>query len=188
LRKSPFDVVVSHAQCVVFGVGYRRRIVLIVTLVVPGDFARQARELLRRFRVGQLADRLVLETAHARARFLATGRGGSASVNSRFAAARASSVTIAPESVRAISSILSPSSSSATRVASPNRVMRKWRDARAATWGECVTRSTWVLRARRCNLSPTAAATAPPTPRSTSSKTRTAGGLASARATFKASA
>ena len=50
--------------------------------------------------------------------------------------------------------------------------MRQCDRPRAATCGECVTTSTWRSRASRASRSPTAAAVAPPTPLSTSSKIR----------------
>src|SRR5437868_1665906 len=133
LEEASIDFVVASAQGVVFGIRNRRRVLLVVALVVLPDFAGQPRELLLRLDIGQLSDRLVLETTHARARFLGVSPKVSASASSRRAAPRASSVTLVPESIRAISSRRSRWSSSATRVASPARVIRKCRDARAAT-------------------------------------------------------
>ena len=54
---------------------------------------------------------------------------------------------------------------------------RIWRSgggssARAATWGACVTAMTWTRSASRASRWPMASETAPPTPVSTSSKTR----------------
>jgi hypothetical protein len=58
--------------------------------------------------------------------------------------------------------------------------------ARAATWGEWVTTSTCESRARRARRSPIALATAPPTPRSISSKIIVEAVPASASATLRA--
>ena len=56
----------------------------------------------------------------------------------------------------------------------------------AATCGECVTTSTWPPCARSCSLRPTAAAVAPPTPRSISSKIIVSPGVWPVRQTFSA--
>ena len=74
LGKRGFDLVVAPAQRVVFGVGDRRRVVLVVAPVVLGDLLREALELLLGFGFGELAAaRLVFDSAHARARFFGAG-------------------------------------------------------------------------------------------------------------------
>ena len=181
-RKARFDLGVAAAQRVVVGIGNLRRVFLIIAPVVLGDFVGEPVELLFRFGGGEFIDGFLSCALCA----IFCGRG-CASASRRRAAARASSVMAAPDSMRAISSMRASSSSNSTRVRSPLREMRKWRAARAATCGEWVTSSTCVVRASRCSRSPTASATAPPTPRSTSSNTSAAGGLISASATFSAS-
>ena len=64
--------------------------------------------------------------------------------------------------------------------------IRNWRSARAATCGLCVTTSSCALPDRRASRSPIADATAPPTPRSISSKIIVRAPAASASATLSA--
>src|SRR5829696_2176224 len=83
-----------------------------------------------------------------------------AASNNRAACARASSVTAAPDNIRAISSRRSSLSRRRTVVLVPSAPcvfsMRKWWVARAATCGECVTTSTWDCFASRARRSPIA--------------------------------
>ncbi|BAB48892.1 mlr1540 [Mesorhizobium japonicum MAFF 303099] len=106
------------------------------------------------------------------------------------AAARASSVIVAPASMRAISSCRAGLSISAMPVATrsvlPDFEIRKCVAARAATCGAWVTDSTCTRFDRRASLWPMASATAPPTPVSISSKTSVGAEPRSASATFSA--
>ena len=116
--KAFFDFVVAQAQRVIFGVGDGRRVVLVIALVVRRDLLGEARQLALRFLLAQLVRRLCpSKLAHARARFFGVFCAW-ASRTRRRAAARASSVTAAPDSIRAISSTRSSGESWSTRVAS----------------------------------------------------------------------
>ena len=79
---------------------------------------------------------------------------------------RTSSVICSPASMRAISSTRASAPSGSVPLMAPDSVavlaIRIWLSPFAATCGECMTTSVWVVRPSRAN-SPTAAATAPPT-------------------------
>src|SRR5260221_4632387 len=66
LGEASLDFVVASAQGVVFGIGNRRRVLLVVALVVLRDFAGEARELLLRLDVGQLSRLLVRDNRSSR--------------------------------------------------------------------------------------------------------------------------
>ncbi len=97
---------VAPPQRVVFRVGNRRRVLLVISAVVLGDGLGQALELFPGLRRRQLRDR----------RRLGAARHGRAPAIRLAAAARASAVTALPDSMRAISSRRSSAVSSSTRV------------------------------------------------------------------------
>ena len=102
-----FDGLVAAPQRVVFGIAQLRRGAGVVELVVAPDFLRQTRQLaLRRIARERLRRRGVVAHSVPRASRLS-------------AAARASSVTFAPESIRAISSRRWSSVSNRTRAVAP---------------------------------------------------------------------
>ena len=112
--KARFDLGIAPAQRVIVGIADRRRVFAVIAPVVLGDLVRQAVELLLRFGRGELVDRLsVLMPA-----CVPSSAARAASAISRLAAARASSVTAAPDSMRAISSSRASSSSSSIVVLS----------------------------------------------------------------------
>src|SRR5579871_2421651 len=117
-RKARLDLGIAPAQGVILGIADLRCILQIIKPVMLRDFLRQTVEFLLSFRRGQLIDRL-----HALLR--AFFGGAEASAISLLAAARASLVTLAPDSMRAISSSRDSSSSSSMRVLSFRREMRK---------------------------------------------------------------
>src|SRR6185437_1823432 len=178
-REARLDLGIAPAQGIIVRIGNIGCVLAMISAIGLGDLFRQAVE----FFLGLGRDQFV-DGFHARLRCFLVGVAASAI--SRLAAARASLVTLAPDSMRAISSSRASSSSNSIFVLSLAREMRKCRAARAATCGECVTSSTCVVSARRCRRSPTASATAPPTPRSTSSNTMAAGEETWASATFSA--
>src|SRR5205085_5793983 len=99
---------VALAQRVVFGVGDLRRILGVVAPVVMRDFGSEAGEFGLRLLFGQELDRTVGETDHV-------SHAPPPAIRLA-AAARASAVTILPDSMRAISSCRVSGSSSSTRV------------------------------------------------------------------------
>ena len=99
MGKCRFQHLVTAAQRIVFGVGNRRIIFLIVASVVGSDFNRQQLQL----RLLRLGHRDI-------------GRHCAISAIRLSAAARASSVILAPASMRAISSRRSSSDNSITAV------------------------------------------------------------------------
>ena len=137
IGKACLERVVAPAQRVVFGVAHLGRVAAMIAFVVMGDFTRQPLEFRRR-RVGRQLGR-VLRAGH-----------GAVPVIRLSAAARASSVTVMPASMRAISSRRLSRSSSSTIVLisrldrSPVSRFRTRQCAppRAATCGEWVTTST----------------------------------------------
>src|SRR6185295_3374011 len=118
--------------------------------------------------------------------------GVQAPASNRSAAARASLVTLAPASMRAISSrrALAVSMSTEAMVSPSESALetRSWSAAAAATCGECVMARTCRSCPSRARRSPMAAATAPPTPASASSNTSVPAGEAPARQTLTANA
>src|SRR5262249_36274232 len=111
-RKLRLDRAVAPLQGVVVAVRNRRRVLGVIALVVARNLARKPLQLLRGLGLGHLGDRRRL--AHvARRRF---GAPSLAPLIKRSAAARASSVTLAPASMRAISSRRPPASNVSTRV------------------------------------------------------------------------
>ena len=98
LGKTSLDRLVALDQSVIGRVGYLRRILLIIELAVMSDPGREIGKGGLRLRLGQLVDWLfrccLLRLLHA----------PPPAAISRSAAARASSLTVAPESMRAISS------------------------------------------------------------------------------------
>ena len=99
--KCRFQHLVTATQRIVFGVGDRRVIFLIVAGVVGSDFGRQPLQFRGHFGFGQFRD---------------IGRHCAISAIRLSAAARASSVILAPASMRAISSRRSSSDNSITAV------------------------------------------------------------------------
>ena len=100
-------VVIAPAQRVVFGVRNLGRVLLVIEPVVMRDFPGQAFQLRLRLGFGQLLDGVFSPGFPAHA---------SAPAMSEAAAARASAVTAAPDSMRAISSRRASAESSSTRV------------------------------------------------------------------------
>ena len=96
LREAGFNGEVALAGDIIFGIGQDRRVFLIIGGVSFSDNGREAREFSGRLVRCQILDRCCL--AHAPS-------------NNLPAAARASAVTSAPDSIRAISSCLLLSSS-----------------------------------------------------------------------------
>src|SRR6185312_10500601 len=117
------DGAVAAAKRVIVRIADDGRIFAMVSAVMLGNLSRQAVEFLFRLGGGKFFDGLV-HADLARLRALA---GRAASATSRLAAARASAVMLAPDNMRAISSIRASSSRSAMRVLSPTREMRKCR-------------------------------------------------------------
>src|SRR3954471_4839066 len=102
LWKARLDSPIALAQSVVFGIRNGRCIVEIIAAIVRGDFAGEPFEFRGGFRFRKRVHRLLRWTFHARLRSFFGG--GAASSSRRRAAARASSVTAAPDNIRAISS------------------------------------------------------------------------------------
>src|SRR5690348_5158246 len=137
IGKARFDRRVAAAQGVVIGVGNLRRVVLVIEFVVSRDFRGQTLQLRLGFGLAELVDRGLARwrAAHARAPAI-----------NEAAAARASAVIDAPDSMRAISSRRASADSSSTRVdvfcAAWLFSTRQWCAPRAATCGEWVTTRT----------------------------------------------
>src|SRR5579872_5499676 len=97
--KALLDRVVAPPKSIIFGVRKLRRIFLVIQPVIFSDVPCQAREFGLRLLLRQQVHRFVGGLAHARAR-LRCGATALASARRRRAAARASSVTFAPDSMR----------------------------------------------------------------------------------------
>ena len=107
LRKARLDRIVAPAQLVIGGVADLGRILGVIQLVVMRDLGGEA---------GQFALRLLLGQQFDRTRRDLRGCHGRAPAIRLAAAARASAVTMLPDSMRAISSCRVSASSSSTRV------------------------------------------------------------------------
>ena len=109
LGEASLDCPVAADERVEIRVGNLRRVLLVVECVVMADLPGQARKLCLGFCLGQLVDGLL--------------RGGRQDANlapsRRSAAARASSLIVVPESMRAISSRRAAASSSPAWVRLP---------------------------------------------------------------------
>src|SRR2546423_15202441 len=103
-RKACLDLGIAAAQGIIGGVADFRRVLQLIVPVMLGDLFRQAVELLLGLGRGELVDRL-----HTHARLRAFFGGLAASAIRRLAAARASSVTLAPARMPATSSRRAPS-------------------------------------------------------------------------------
>ena len=101
--KARLNIQIALAQRVIFGIGDDGCIVLIIGGIMGGNLTGQRVKLVGRLGAGQIGDRL--SAAHL----------ASASSNLP-AAARASDVTFAPDSIRATSSRRASASSGFTRV------------------------------------------------------------------------
>src|SRR5262249_42831031 len=119
LGKARLDVLVPTSELVVLRVRDDRRVPLVVELVVLGDLLAEGAMLLIGFDERQLLDCLGSWRGHALRVKGAIGRDQAPRdpASSRAAAARASSVMVAPASIRAISSRRVSDLSAATRVA-----------------------------------------------------------------------
>jgi hypothetical protein len=173
IGKARLDGGIAPAQSVIVRVGNLGRVVLKVAPVMRGDLVGQSRQFFaasvcESFSTGFTALTRVSSQAFC---------GAPCASSSNRALRRAPLRSPAPDSMRAISSTRSSSLSNSTRVCRlcarcGNAARRGRRPAANAS------RAMSALRATRCSRSPTASATAPPTPRSTSSNMSAAGGLA----------
>ena len=139
-RKCRQNRIKPATQHIIVRIGDRRRVLLVVEHIVLGNFISQRLPFHARFQRHQLVNRKGPQRVRLGAHRAASIR--------RVAAARASSVISAPESIRAISSRRFASLIATIRVATrspsgvPSFAIRKCRPARAATCGACVTEST----------------------------------------------
>ena len=110
------DGAVARPQRIVFGIGDARPVVLIIALVVLGDFSGQTGVLGLRLFCGEEIDGCFVgfDLGH---RYSSQSRHQHAALISRSAAARASLVISAPANMRATSSRRRSAASSVTRVA-----------------------------------------------------------------------
>src|SRR5215472_1533021 len=113
IGKARLDRLVALTQRVIIGVGNLRRVFLMIELVVMCDLGGERLELGLRLGRGQSLDRSALVPLR-----LGAGRAHARAPAKRLAAAaRASAVIAAPESMRAISSRRSASLNASTLVA-----------------------------------------------------------------------